>query len=315
MAAKASNQSYIFNMLNKDNKINNTIKEIIQRGKPVAPQQIEEQLMIINKRFKMPLKNTVMDEYKKGKIKLMTTPEGSVQLPSAMPFFLMKSGSEIVAVVMVDVFGNVLQNGDISIDAKKLYVLMEGAYMALEYTNFSNKYNSNGTVTSNGSKIYANMFIKPINRKYNINVDRVKTQKILFLAAKFYLINILGMNTSNEEMINNIAKKAAKVNNPMLIDDAINDVDIMAFKDINAFVTTLATGNLNLGLEKMNIRGYLESFMQMYSGTALLALELFPYLMFNIGSALQGAFLNNQYMFEDLIEKDGPKIYNVMAGY
>lgn len=312
MPAKTSDKSYIFNMLNKDSRINNSIKDMIQKGKPVEPAQIEEQLMIINKRFKMPLKNKVLEAYKQGKIKLMLTPEGSTQLPSAMPFFLMKSGGQIIAVVVADIFGNVLQTGDLSIDAKKLYVLMESAYMALEYTAYADRYNTNGNIINYGAKIYANMFIKPINRKYNINVDRVKSQKILFMAAKFYLINILGMNITNEEMINNIAKKAAKVNNPLLIDDVVNDVDIMSYRDINSFITMIANSDLNLGLEKMNIRGYLESYMQMYGGSALLALELFPYLMFNISSALQGGFLNNQYMFEDIIEKDGVRMYNVL---
>ena len=101
----------------------------------------------------------------------------------------------------------------------------------------------------------------------------------------------------------------------MLIDDEIHDVDIMSYKDINAFVTTLANGNLNLGLEKMNIRGYLEAYMQMYGGPALLALELFPYFVFNIDSAIHGGFINNQYMFEDLIEKDGPALCNTLNNF
>lgn len=315
MGAKSTDQSYVFNMLNKDSKINGSIKAIIQNGKGVEPSQIEEQLMIISKRFKMPLKNKVLDYYKTGRIKLMTAPDPSKQLPSAMPFFLMKANGDVIAVVMVDIFGNVLQNGDISIDAKKLYVLMESAYMAIEYNTFANKYNTNGNILNHGAKIYANMFIKPINRKYNINVDRIKTQKVLFMAAKFYLVNIIGMDIRNEETINNIAKKAAKVNNPMLIDDAINDVNIMSYKDINTFVTTLANGNLNLGLEKMNIRGYLEAYMQMYGGPALLALELFPYFVFNIDSAIHGGFINNQYMFEDLIEKDGPALCNTLNNF
>ena len=142
MGAKSTDQSYVFNMLNKDSKINGSIKAIIQNGKGIEPAQIEEQLMIISKRFKMPLKNKVLDYYKTGRIKLMTAPDPSKQLPSAMPFFLMKANGDIIAVVMVDIFGNVLQNGDISIDAKKLYVLMESAYMAIEYNTFANKYNT-----------------------------------------------------------------------------------------------------------------------------------------------------------------------------
>ena len=42
MGTKSTDQSYIFNMLNKDNKINGSIKAVIRNGKGVDPTQIEQ---------------------------------------------------------------------------------------------------------------------------------------------------------------------------------------------------------------------------------------------------------------------------------
>ena len=96
MGLKSTNQSYIFNMLNKNNAINNTVKELL-RAEDVEPSSIEEQLMIINKRYNEPLKREVLQAYKEGKIRLKYSKE--IKLPTAMPFILIKSSGGVVAVI------------------------------------------------------------------------------------------------------------------------------------------------------------------------------------------------------------------------
>ena len=48
---------------------------------------------------------------------------------------------------------------------------------------------------------------------------------------------------------------------------------------------------------------------------ALFALENFNYFIFNIASAVNGGFLNNQYAFDDIIGKSGDKLYAVVANF
>jgi hypothetical protein len=47
----------------------------------------------------------------------------------------------------------------------------------------------------------------------------------------------------------------------------------------------------------------------MYDHSALLSLEYFPYFLYNVLSVTNGAYINNQYVLEDIIEKHGPKLY------
>jgi hypothetical protein len=57
------------------------------------------------------------------------------------------------------------------------------------------------------------------------------------------------------------------------------------------------------------VRTYLENYIHMYESSALLALESFPYFLYNVISVTDGAYINNQYILEDIVDNNGTKIY------
>lgn len=309
MGLKSTNQSYIFNMLNKNNVVNNTVKELL-RAEDVEPSSIEEQLMIINKRYNEPLKREVLRAYDEGKIRLKYSKE--IKLPTAMPFILIKSSGGVVAVISLSTYSYKLEkSGDMSIDPKKLYTLMESAYIALKYTTNNLRYASASNLLTHGSIMYANMVYSAINKKFNIGMDKKKSELVMYFSAKFFMINVLAKNIDAMEIINNTAKKNCKTLSPMVIAEADDEFEINAYKDISVFMEELSRV---CEIHGLNVRNFLSTYMQMYGEGTLLGLELFPYFMMNICSAEHGAFMNNQYMFENIIEKDGPKLYGVFVG-
>lgn len=309
MGLKSTNQSYIFNMLNKNNAINNTVKELL-RAEDVEPSSIEEQLMIINKRYNEPLKREVLQAYDGGKIRLKYSKE--IKLPTAMPFILIKSSGGVVAVISLSTYSYKLEkSGDMSIDPKKLYTLMESAYIALKYTTNNLRYASASNLLTHGSIMYANMVYSAINKKFNIGMDKKKSELVMYFSAKFFMINVLAKNIDSMEIINNTAKKNCKTLSSMVIAEADDEFEINAYKDISVFMEEVSRV---CDIHGLNVRNFLSTYMQMYGEGTLLGLELFPYFMMNICSAEHGAFMNNQYMFENIIEKDGPKLYGVFVG-
>ncbi|WP_171567728.1 hypothetical protein, partial [Brevibacillus sp. MCWH] len=70
---------------------------------------------------------------------------------------------------------------------------------------------------------------------------------------------------------------------------------------------------LSLKMDDLTVRGYLEKFISMYDASALLALEHFAYFIYNVISVVNGAYINNQYILEDIVEKYGPKLYVEMV--
>ena len=297
MALKSTNQSYLFNTLNSGNAINNLIKEVLTNGVDVQQSQIAEQLMTIEKRFKYPLKRAVLDDYKKGKIRLKYLPDK--KMPTAMPFFLIQSPQGVVAVISLSTYSYQLENKDMSIEPKKLYTLMEAAHIAIDYTEHHARYNTNSRVIENGARIYSSMMFNTINKKFNVGIAK------WFFGAKFFMLNVLGKDLNSLEIINNTAKKLCKTTPVSMVMDIDDQFPLEAYKDINVFLDTL--GKV-CGINNLNTRSFLETYMQMYGEGTLLGLELFPYFMLNISSATNAAFMNNQYMFETIIEGDGAKL-------
>ena len=51
----------------------------------------------------------------------------------------------------------------------------------------------------------------------------------------------------------------------------------------------------------------------MFGPASLLALESYQYFIYNINSVTTGAYINNQYILEDIVGQSGSKIYIDLA--
>lgn len=310
MAVKTMEDSFVYKMLNTNNKVSNNIGKLLTEGKRLDKSNLEEAMMVINKNFKFPLKQQVLKAFEEGELVLMFAPT-TVRMPNTLPFFLTRGGNgQVVSVVSVDLYGSMNQKGDVHIDPKKLYTIMEAAYLSRKYYLQNQKYITNRSVID-ACNIYANMIIKPLNKKYSLNVDRNKMHKVQFLAAKFYLINVLGLKDG--DIVNNYAISVCKNGNPILLREVDSLMEPGDYKDISTFITALSSDLLNLGMKDLTVRGFLEAFIHMYDGSTVLGLELFPYFLYTTNSVIHGAYLNNQYILEDIVENRGVKLYNAFV--
>lgn len=307
MSIRGLETSYIYNHLNKSSTLSNSISSIIVKGQTLTYENLEEALVIIMKNFKYPLKYKVMEDFKAGKILIKYS--DNVKLPSALPFFLTKINGEVVAVVVASTYGVMDKDtGFVKIDPKKLYCMMEGAYLAKLIFFNANKIPSRPSIITHGSNIYSMMFTRVLNKKYALNTDKTKFHKLLMLSSKFYMINILG-NQDNESVFNYAIKNCPN-GNIYSLKEANSLFDVKYFENFETFITGLIeTKALGLNLRDLTVRGYLESFINMYDASNLLSLESFPYLMYNIMAVTNGAFMNNQYVLEDIVGTSGAKMY------
>ncbi len=309
---KSLQDSFVFRHLNgPNNRIEDAVTQIIKSGTVLNKGNLEQAFLTINKSFKYSLKQKVMDAYEQGSIILMYSPEG-VKLPTALPFFLFKGNQGVKAVVAVDIHGNMdKETKDVTIDAKKLYVTMEAAFIAIDNFNKVQTYSKRTNIITLGSNMYANMVARCLNKKYALNVDKVKLHKVQFITAKFFIMSI--MQFENEEIANNYAGNVCVGANNLILQDVANMVLAEDLKDLQSLIDVLKRPELNLGMTDLTVRGFLEMFINMYHHSSVLALELFPYFVYNINSAVHGAYINNQYMLEDIIDKVGPKFYVAIA--
>jgi len=305
---KSLEQTFVYQTLNGSNGISTGVMKAMKEGTILTKANLEEAFLIINKNFKFPLKYKILDEVDRGDIVLLYSPD-NVRIPTCMPFFLTKnSQGKIVSVVIVDTYGKMdKETKNVSIDAKKFYCMMEGAHLAKTYYLYSKELSKRNIVITSGSSIYSNMFTRVLNKQYALNVDKSKQHKVLFLASKFYLINILELE--DNEMTKNYAMKNCVGGNPYILNEVNDLLNTEDYKDLSTFIKALARPELGLGMSDITVRGYIERFINMYDATALFALEYFPFFMYNVVSVTNGAYINNQYVLEDIVEKYGPKLY------
>jgi hypothetical protein len=287
----------------------NIIKEGISgasaKGKVLTNRELEEQLMMIKKYVNSAIKPAVMAEFEQGTIRLVYAPE-DVKRVRSLPFALRPVDGKVCVDVYVHLHGNMRQDGQVSVNYRRLYNLMETAYLAKKFVMGFERYKNNSAIIQQGCILYSNMFVKPINKKFNLHVDMNRENKVRFLSAKFYLKNVLGMQ--NDEVVFNTAMKACKGGNPL----SLRELDMIfpeeAFTNLGTFIDALKDDRLSLGLGGLTVRGYLDSYIGLYGDTTILALELFPYFLFVGHAALNDMNLVRNNALEDIMEKGMPKL-------
>lgn len=282
------------------------INEAASKGKRYSEQDLLEQFVYIKNYEKSLLKQRVMTEFKEGRIEVLYA--DNVQVSKLMPFVLIPSQMGHKAVVFLNPFCNMRSDGLLNIRGNLLYTLLESAYLAKNFADNYNAIKNDTLVRQQGALMYANIFIKPINKMFNTNLDSIREGKILFLASKFYLKNVLGID--NDEYIFNVGSKIANRVSPYTLKEADSLVDEEAYQDLGTFIQALGDERLHLGFEgKLQIRNYLFTYISMYGESAPFALESMIYFIFMVNTVRRGAEkVFNQIQLEPIIEKSGEKM-------
>ena len=302
--------TYLFKTADKNGYLTKELTEMLTKGSIASPADLDHELSSINKYFKFANKVRVIKAFQDMDLILYYAPKGlQVKVPTSLPFITVKGkDNEPRVAVFIDNYVKFVNDNKISIEPIKLYCLMEAAYFAKEITH-----PGNNVLISEGSSIFAHMFARVLNKAYALNTDKTVFNKIIFLASKFFILNHL--NYRDDETVFNYAAK--NCNSASII--ALKEVNDLfpeeAFADIATFIQTITKNYYYLmpSFEKLTVRGYIESFTGMYGQASVFALEHINYFRFVIISAINGAYLLNQYALEDILEKSGAKLYNAFT--
>ena len=288
------------------NTLTSKINEAATKGKRYSERELMEQFVYIQNYERSLLKKSVLTEFKEGRIELIYAE--NVQVSKLMPFILIPSQIGHKAIIFLNPFCNMRSDGLLSIRGNLLYTLMESAYLAKNFADNYNAIKNDTLVRQQGALMYANIFIKPINKMFNTNLDSVREGKILFLASKFYLKNVLGVD--NEEYVFNVGSKIANRVSPYTLKEIDSLVDEEAYTDLGTFIQALGDERLQLGFEgKLQVRNYLFTYISMFGESAPFCLESMIYYIFMVNTVRRGAEkIFNQIQLEPIIEKSGEKM-------
>lgn len=301
---KPITSTFLFKNLGGSN-LTGRINEAVSKGRKLTQHDLLEQFVHIQNYERSLLKQRVLTEVKEGRIEIIYA-EGA-QLSQLMPFILVPAQIGYKAVLFLNPFCNMRQDGLINIQGSLLYTLLESAYLAKNFVENYNSIKNDTLVRQQGALMFANIFVRPLNKQYNLHADRTREGKVMFLASKYYLKNVLGID--NDEYIFNVSSRIADTVSPYTLKELDMLVEDEAYQDISTFIQALANDKLNLGLVNLQVRSYLNAYISMYKEASTLCLESMVYFIFMVNTVRRGGNnIFNSLQLEPIVEKSGEKM-------
>ena len=315
---KSIRDTFTYQAINKEGSLDKLIKTFLTKAIKADSNMLMSQYSTIQSYYKSALKTPVLDAVNDDLVVPMIYPKGITannKVPTSIPFILLKTATGTVkAVAVIDNWASITENNKVVIDPNKLYTFIEGAYIARALEMQFNNIRHAAILHTDATSIYAQMFTRVLNRDFALNVDKDAYNKVLFLAAKFFLMNLLQLK--NSDSVFNYATKAAGVTSAIALkrlDDAFDDD---CYKDISTFITAIKNKAymINNGLTKLDVRTYMERYIRMYKNSSLFSLEHLSYFLFNVFACLNGAHINDSYAWEAAMgKKSGDKLYGFIS--
>jgi hypothetical protein len=301
---KTLNDTFIFNYYDKNLKSN--IIKFIDSADEISYEDLKDDLYEIDKRFSFSLKPQIMTDLKSGKITPIYNNSANLRMPSSIPAILTIKEGKLRCFVNLNNYATKNKEGKITIDTGKLFVLLQaGEVYALSYQYFP-RIQRDTEIINYGSELYSKLFTNILNKKFAINLDENKSSQATFLTSKFFLINLLGKEPSEE--IDNYALRNCQITSPYVISGVNRAINVKDYDKLETFIEALSK-NIK-GLEKLTVRAYLDNFINAYGPSSLFSLEFLPFFFNTVFSVIVGAFINQQYVLENLFGNTADKLYN-----
>lgn len=173
------------------------------------------------------------------------------------------------------------------------------AMVALIYTEKTNVLVNNHEIREIGAMAFANLFTHIIDYICKVSIAGNNKDKCKYMASKYYLVNILGLEATSET-VTTISKKISG-----LSDREIDVIKVLADEDcydnIKNFIDSVAQV---VKYPKLTIDVFLEKWLFKYGEGTMFALEYFPAFSNMLTDAYVGAYINNQNTIEQVTNRD-----------
>ena len=202
--------SAMFQQLNASSTLMSKIAKAIKNGAVLDKSYFETQYLQISKAHISPIADQVLKAFDDGKIKLVYNKNDHVTI--ALPFVVLNIGGKTSAYIFINEFSSMTKEGSpqLTIDMKKLYTLLESAFVGLLYFAKPKYFTRNATFIKAFTNIYSLMSMRILNREYALSLTKDLYDATNYYVARFFLEKIIGV--TNKDVVNSYA--AGTCNNP-----------------------------------------------------------------------------------------------------
>lgn len=308
-------QSYQWNMLNENNKINNRIQELIRHGEQIKFDRMPTALTVMRNRVKSPIFPKMLSAVEEERMILLFTKESATKVPGFLPFVVMNLNGDYVAIVFMNLCeARIGTDNEILVNERQLKVAMESAYMSLCMLDDRNRSKlQSGNLVRASAKMYTYMITECINRRHSIKMDQNIFNAVCYIVTRFFVKTTLGV-TSSDDIVENYCMGTCQNPDTVAIHNIADQLEEKDYENIATLLKAMAAlPALTPRLGKLTVSNFTEAFINMYDIANILSLENFPYFVFNVISVVDTTYVNNYYHLKNIVGDDGRKLYAILV--
>ena len=284
--------SNVFKTTRSTSEMKQTLNSINTEKTRIVPETVTSALDIINKRMKYAGKLKVLDGFIKGTTTLVFTEERIPSYLSTFPYVDRLNPTTLkIAVVANKAVG--ADKTDIA-NVPSFYAMMQSGYIRRQLMLNFDRYTSNSKLQMSSAVAYSRLASRVMDKLFSINVDKMDSDVVSFLFAKFCLIKMMGK--ADGKLTNSVAAKAAFNGTSLAYleekEATFKETNPDMYEDIFRLFSAISSQH------KVNIRSFISDYAQMYGEASLLALDFYPALL-----EMLCAVAVNGYLYNDLVIK------------
>lgn len=308
---KPFSSTYIYSLFEKEYHVSSAIKNLNLESCILPKDKLQLHMIAIDKTINVPIKKTVISDYEAGFLAPIYL-QDNVELPTTIPILLLKTkdSSQYRALINITPYTNVDKNTfgditDIGIDDKKLYILLQTAAIYRRWAIDSTKVTNNAAFLKICANSYANIVYKVLDKKFAIGSVYTEIDRAHIALAYFFATHLVDSKYGKDIACNiaSIVDKRDAIEFAYSLPDG-------PFKDLND-LTNILKSNIK-GLGKLDTIHLVSAFSEMWNGTAVPALEYFPYFIHMIGTAYVGAGLMKDVLINGTVRTDAEECMKML---
>ena len=304
-------------MLNGKKQFDTIIQDTISKGMEIGFDKMPITFSTLRNRQKSVIMSKITEAVENGDIVMVYCDPETMRIPLYLPFIILSMGNVNSCKGLVFLNNcecNPMCN-EYQCDATKLKVALESCYMGLQMFLHRNDMKlQSPQVIRPSVKMYAHIMTECLNRKFSVKLDPDIFNTVMYLMSKYFVSTVMGCHPNDDSVMDSYCLSGCNNPNIQMLKQTVSDFQDDDFKNIQTLILSLSKHpRLKSRLGKLTVSGFIEAYINMYNTSMLLAMENFPYFVFNILSVTNRTYINNYQMLENIVGDDGKKMYAALV--
>lgn len=282
--------SEVFDGLNKitNEAGTNTLQKcinLVKTAKHLTNEDIETAYITV-RQMSDSLTKEAMKAFDDSRVVLLYNKDPKLAVTQALPFITLKSKTgKYQTFVFVDKYITLSRDGVLTISAPVFRDLIIGGLISNALKTNYGMMASNAYLQKTLMDIYTKFFTRILNRQFSIIPDKIGFDVVQYYTNKFFLINIMGAN-STEEGIETLASSHFKYIDDIKKEEIRNSYDASSPSKVSELLELVKATSSRM--KNLNMAIFLNDWSSYYFAPSMLAVDTIEYLIFMILTLLSG---------------------------